>query len=45
MTVLTFRTFDLLNIGHLSFLNRVKEYGNKLVVGVASDEIVNRKNI
>ncbi len=45
MIVLTFGTFDLLNIGHLSFLEKAKGYGNKLIVGVASDDIVNRKTI
>lgn len=38
-TVITFGTFDLFHIGHLNILERAAEYGNRLVVGVSSDEL------
>lgn len=38
-TVITFGTFDLFHIGHLSILNRSKELGDTLVVGISSDEL------
>ena len=38
-TVITFGTFDLFHIGHLSILNRSKELGDKLIVGISSDEL------
>jgi len=41
MTVYTVGTFDLLHVGHLALLEYCKTLGNKLVVGVASDEVVN----
>ena len=41
MTVYTVGTFDLLHVGHLVLLEHCKTLGNTLVVGVASDEVVN----
>lgn len=41
MIVYTVGTFDLLHVGHLALLEYCKTLGNKLVVGVASDEVVN----
>lgn len=41
--VITFGTFDLLHIGHINILNRCKEYGDKLVVGVSSDDLNYKK--
>ena len=41
MTVYTVGTFDLLHVGHLALLEYCKTLGDKLVVGVASDEVVN----
>ena len=41
MIVYTVGTFDLLHVGHLALLNQCKLLGNILVVGVASDEVVN----
>ena len=38
-TVITFGTFDLFHIGHLNILERAVKYGDKLVVGVSSDEL------
>ena len=32
--------FDILHVGHLDFLNRSKEFGDKLTVVVANDETV-----
>lgn len=38
-TVITFGTFDLFHIGHLNILNRASELGQRLVVGVSSDQL------
>lgn len=37
--VMTFGTFDLFHVGHLSILQRAKAMGDVLVVGVSSDEL------
>ena len=37
MRVITFGTFDLFHIGHLRILERAKNEGNYLIVGVSSD--------
>ncbi len=37
-TVLTYGTFDLFHIGHLNLLNRLAALGDRLVVGVSTDE-------
>jgi glycerol-3-phosphate cytidylyltransferase len=42
---MAFGTFDLLNVGHINFLNKAKTYGNKLIVGVAADNLVNHKHL
>lgn len=39
MKVITFGTFDLFHIGHLNMLNRCKEHGDELIVGVSSDKL------
>ena len=41
MIVYTVGTFDLLHVGHLALLNQCKLLGDILVVGVASDAVVN----
>jgi glycerol-3-phosphate cytidylyltransferase len=41
MIVYTVGTFDLLHVGHLALLNHCKLLGDSLVVGVASDAVVN----
>lgn len=38
-TVITFGTFDVLHVGHIRVLNRAAELGQRLVVGVSSDEL------
>ncbi|AXP80586.1 Glycerol-3-phosphate cytidylyltransferase [Mariniflexile rhizosphaerae] len=37
-TVLTYGTFDLLHYGHIEILRRAKELGDRLVVGISTDE-------
>lgn len=37
-TVLTYGTFDLFHIGHLRLLQRLKSFGDRLIVGVSTDE-------
>ncbi|GKY89162.1 adenylyltransferase/cytidyltransferase family protein [Sinisalibacter aestuarii] len=37
-TVLTYGTFDLLHVGHIRLLERARAYGDRLVVGISSDE-------
>lgn len=39
-TALTFGCWDLLHAGHVHFLLRARMRGDRLVVGVASDEVV-----
>jgi len=41
MIVYTVGTFDLLHVGHLALLEYCKTLGDTLVVGIASDEVVN----
>ncbi len=38
-TVITFGTFDVLHVGHVRVLNRAAEFGDRLVVGVSSDQL------
>ena len=37
--VVTFGTFDVFHIGHVSILVRAKSYGDYLIVGVSSDDL------
>lgn len=41
MLVYTVGTFDLLHVGHLALLQRCRSLGDVVVVGVASDSVVN----
>lgn len=37
-TVLTYGTFDLFHVGHVRILKRLRTLGDRLVVGISSDE-------
>lgn len=37
-TVITYGTFDLYHIGHVRMLKRLRELGDRLIVGVSTDE-------
>lgn len=37
-TVITYGTFDLLHVGHVNMLQRLAALGDKLIVGVSTDE-------
>lgn len=37
-TVITYGTFDLLHVGHVNMLERLAALGDKLIVGVSTDE-------
>lgn len=39
ITVVTFGTFDVFHIGHLRILKRARNLGNRLVVGVSTDQL------
>jgi len=41
--VLTYGTFDLFHIGHLNLLRRLRQLGDRLIVGVSTDEFCNLK--
>lgn len=43
MTVLTFGTFDVFHVGHLRILERAAGLGDRLIVGVSSDALNERK--
>lgn len=43
VVVITFGTFDLFHIGHLNILNRAKQLGTHLIVGVSSDDLNKQK--
>src|SRR5690625_3490776 len=37
-TVITYGTFDLIHYGHIDLLRRAKNLGNRLIVGLSTDE-------
>lgn len=37
-TVLTYGTFDLFHIGHLNLIQRLVQLGDRLIIGVSTDE-------
>ncbi len=41
--VLTYGTFDLLHFGHLLFLEQAKNLGDKLIIGLSTDEFNKEK--
>ena len=43
MIIITFGTFDLLHIGHIKILEKAKSLGDKLIVGVSSDNFSFKK--
>lgn len=42
-TVVTFGTFDVFHVGHLRVIERARELGDRLVVGVSADALNLRK--
>ena len=43
MIVITFGTFDLIHYGHIKILERAKALGDKLIVGISSDNFSYQK--
>ena len=43
MNVITFGTFDILHYGHIRLLKRARELGSRLLVGISSDDLNERK--
>ncbi len=41
--IITFGTYDLFHIGHLKILERAKQEGDYLIVGISSDELNEKK--
>lgn len=37
--IVTFGTFDIFHLGHLRILERAASHGNKLIVGISSDDL------
>ncbi|MGH8274436.1 MAG: pantoate--beta-alanine ligase [Gammaproteobacteria bacterium] len=37
--IITFGTFDVFHVGHLSILERAAEFGDRLIVGVSTDTL------
>ncbi|MCH8549102.1 MAG: glycerol-3-phosphate cytidylyltransferase [Balneolaceae bacterium] len=43
-TIITYGTFDLLHVGHVRLLKRAKQLGDKLIVGLSTDEFNTKKH-
>ena len=43
-TVLTYGTYDFIHVGHINLLRRARELGDRLVVGLSTDEFNLGKN-
>src|SRR5690606_24320090 len=43
-TVITYGTFDVVHIGHINLLRRARELGDRLVVGLSTDEFNSKKH-
>jgi glycerol-3-phosphate cytidylyltransferase len=43
-TVITYGTFDILHAGHINLLRRARELGDRLVVGLSTDEFNSGKH-
>lgn len=43
-TVITYGTFDLLHWGHINLLKRARSLGNRLIVGLSSDDFNKMKH-
>lgn len=43
-TIITYGTFDVLHIGHINLLRRARELGDRLIVGLSTDEFNNNKH-
>lgn len=43
-TVITYGTYDLIHVGHINLLKRARELGDRLIVGLSSDEFNAIKN-
>lgn len=43
-TIITYGTFDILHIGHINLLRRARELGDRLIVGLSTDEFNGKKH-
>lgn len=43
-TVITYGTFDVVHIGHINLLRRARALGDRLVVGLSTDEFNSKKH-
>jgi glycerol-3-phosphate cytidylyltransferase len=43
-TVITYGTFDILHVGHINLLRRARAMGDRLVVGLSSDQFNQNKH-